>query len=56
MENSNVPEVAIFTIIHVLFNSPESKQPELADAGFIDGLETVPETNSVTKPEPLGST
>jgi hypothetical protein len=55
-ENSSVPEEAIFTIIHVLFNSPERRQPSLEDAGFVLGLETEdPVVNSTTDPEPLGS-
>ena len=55
-ENSKVPEEAIFTIIHVLFNSPESIQPSFEEAGFINGFETVdPVVNSTTDPDPLGS-
>jgi hypothetical protein len=46
----------MFTTIHVLFNSPESRHPELLEPGFVLGLETDPEVNSVTEPEPLGST
>jgi len=45
----------MFTIIHVLFNSPLSKQPEFAEAGFTVGFETEPETNSTTFPDPFGS-
>jgi hypothetical protein len=41
-ENSKVPVPATLIIIHVGFNSPESKQPELPEPGFIDGFETVP--------------
>ena len=54
-ENSKVPVVETFTIIHVLFNSPLNKHPELPEAGFVEGLDIVPDVNSVTSPEPLGS-
>jgi hypothetical protein len=58
-ENSNVPEVATFTTIQVLFNSPESKQPSfnvVAELGFVCGFEMVLDVvNSTTFPEPLGS-
>jgi hypothetical protein len=54
-ENSSVPVLAMFTIIHVLFNSPLSRQPVFAEAGLIEGFETDPETNSTTLPDPFGS-
>ena len=54
-ENSNVPVVAMFTTIQVLFASPVNKQPWFAEKGFIDGFENDPEVNSTTDPEPLGS-
>lgn len=55
-ENSKVPEEAIFTIIHVLFNSPEFIQPSFEEAGFVNGFETLdPVVNSTTDPDPLGS-
>ena len=54
-ENSSVPVVDTFTIIQVLFNSPLNKHPKLPDAGLVDGLDMVPDVNSVTSPLPLGS-
>ena len=54
-ENSKVPFVATFTIIHVLFNSPASKQPKFPDATFVDGFEKDPVVNSTVFPDPLGS-
>jgi hypothetical protein len=45
----------MFTIIHVLFNSPLSKHPVFAEAGFTEGFETDPDTNSITLPDPFGS-
>jgi hypothetical protein len=41
-------------MIHVLFNSPASKQPELVPTGFVEGLEMEPVVNSFTAPNPLG--
>ena len=59
-ENSSVPEVATFTTIHVLFNSPDNRHPEFRvvgklgfDCGFEIELSVV---NSTTFPDPLGST
>lgn len=55
IENSSVPEDAMLTTIHVLFNSPDKRHPEFVEPGLVDGFETVPEVNSVTAPDPLGS-
>ena len=55
IENSKVPEVAMLTIIQVLFNSPESKHPEFNEPGFVEGFDIDPDVNSVTAPDPFGS-
>ena len=58
-ENSRVPVVATFTTIHVLFNSPDNRHPELRvvpKLGFVCGFEMeLSVLNSTTFPEPLGS-
>jgi hypothetical protein len=54
-ENSNVPVLATFITIHVLFNSPDNKQPEFDDAGLVLGFETALKKSSSTAPIPLGS-
>jgi hypothetical protein len=58
-ENSSVPVVATLITIHVLFNSPDNKQPSLsvvAELGFICGFEMLlAVVNSTTFPEPFGS-
>jgi hypothetical protein len=42
--------------IHVLFNSPESRHPEFGPTGLVLGLTVVPLGNSLTEPNPFGST
>lgn len=54
-ENSRVPVLAIFTTIHVLFNSPDNRQPEFDDAGLVLGFDTTLKNSSSIAPEPLGS-
>ena len=54
-ENSRTPELAIFTTIQVLFNSPDKRQPEFDDAGLVLGFETPLKDNSSMAPDPLGS-
>jgi hypothetical protein len=53
-ENSRVPVLAIFITIHVLFNSPASRQPALPDPGFVVGFEIPFPSSSKMFPEPLG--
>lgn len=55
-ENSNVPFDATLIIIQVGFSSPASKQPELLEEGFIEGLEIGLLSNSSVLPDPFGST
>jgi hypothetical protein len=42
-ENSRVPEPAMLITIQVGFSSPASRHPEFPDAGFVDGLDIVPD-------------
>jgi hypothetical protein len=56
IENCRLPLDAILITIHVLFNSPESKQPELGPTGLVLGLTVVPLGSSLIEPNPFGST
>jgi hypothetical protein len=48
IDHASVPEEMTLIEINVELVSPLNKQPELKPAGFVDGLEILPEVKSTT--------
>jgi hypothetical protein len=48
IDHARVPFEITFIVIKVELVSPLSKHPELNPAGFVEGLETLPEVKSIT--------